>query len=145
VSFPGAAVREARAGEHGALLALRTAVFVHEQGVPPEEEVDDLDAAAHHLVALEAGAVVGTCRLLADDAAWTLGRMAVRRDRRRTGVGDALVRAAEDLARRRGARRMGLSAQMHAVGFYARHGYRSRGGVFLDAGIPHVRMERTLV
>lgn len=97
-----AAVREARPEDREALLALRTAVFVDEQGVPPEEEVDDLDAVARHLVALEAGAVVGTCRLLPDAAAWTLGRMAVRRDRR-------------------------------------------RGGVFLDAGIPHVRMERTLV
>lgn len=144
MSGSGAEVREARPGERRALLALRTAVFVGEQGVPPEEEVDDLDATARHLVALEAGAVVGTCRLLPDGAGWTLGRMAVRRDRRRTGVGDALVRAAEDLARRNGARRMGLAAQMHAVGFYARHGYRSRGGVFLDAGIPHVRMERTL-
>jgi predicted GNAT family N-acyltransferase len=88
---------------------------------------------------------VGTCRLLAGAGGeWTLGRMAVRRGRRGAGVGRALSREAERRARAAGARRLRLSAQMHAVRFYSGLGYRTSGGVYDDAGIPHVTMARAL-
>ncbi len=140
----GPEVRAALPPELESLLALREEVFCAEQGVPVEEERDAHDASALHLIALEDGAVVGTCRLIAGDPVWKLGRMAVRRTARGRGVGLALLVEAERLAAARGAARLGFSAQTHAIGFYRRGGYRTNGGVFDDAGIPHVWMERPL-
>lgn len=137
-------VREALPAELEPLLLLREEVFCAEQGVPLDEERDAHDATALHLVALVAGDLVGTCRLLAGDGLWKLGRMAVRRSARGTGVGLALLAEAERQAVARGARRMGFTAQTHAIAFYRRGGYRTLGGVFDDAGIPHVWMERPL-
>jgi len=137
-------VREALPAELEPLLLLREEVFCAEQGVPVDEERDAHDATAVHLVALASGNLVGTCRLLAGDGLWKLGRMAVRRSARGTGVGLALLEEAERLALARGARRMGFTAQTHAIGFYRRGGYRTLGGIFDDAGIPHVWMERPL-
>ncbi|MFN8122811.1 MAG: GNAT family N-acetyltransferase [Thermoleophilia bacterium] len=137
-------VREARPAEMEPLLLLREEVFCAEQGVPLDEERDAYDATALHLVALASGELVGTCRLLAGDGLWKLGRMAVRRAARGTGVGMALLAEAERCALARGARRLGFTAQTHAIGFYRRGGYRTLGGVFDDAGIPHVWMERPL-
>lgn len=138
-------VRRGGPGDRDTMMALRFAVFVDEQGVPAEEEIDALDDDALHLVAYDGADLVGTCRLLRGDGlTWTLGRMAVRADRRRGGVGRAIMDEAERQVRAQGGRALRLSAQMHAVGFYSRNGYRTRGGVYPDAGIPHVRMERTL-
>ncbi len=119
-------------------------MFVDEQGVPLEEELDGRDGEALHLVAVdEDGTVVGTCRLLAEGAVMKLGRMAVAPAARRSGIGPAPARA----RRRRGARRRApsaivLAAQMPALPLYERAGYAARGDVFLDAGIEHVRMEK---
>ncbi|MCC6830697.1 MAG: GNAT family N-acetyltransferase [Thermoleophilia bacterium] len=126
------------------LLLLREEVFCAEQGVPLDEERDAHDATALHLVAFAGGDLVGTCRLLAGDGLWKLGRMAVRRSARGTGVGLALLAEAERQALARGARRLGFTAQTQAIGFYRRGGYRTLGGIFDDAGIPHVWMERPL-
>lgn len=128
-----------------AALALRTEVFVGEQGVTVEEEIDGRDAEALHLVAVEDGAVVGTCRLLAyEDGAMKLGRMAVARAARGRGIASAIIAEAEAEARAAGAPRMVLDAQIAAQSLYARAGYVARGERFLDAGIEHVRMEKAL-
>jgi predicted GNAT family N-acyltransferase len=140
----GPRVRRALPEELESLLMLREEVFCDEQGVPVDEERDAHDASALHLIALDGGEVVGTCRLIAGDPAWKLGRMAVRRAARGRGVGTALLVEAERAAVTHGARRLGFSAQTHAIGFYRRGGYRTVGGVFDDAGIPHVWMERAL-
>jgi predicted GNAT family N-acyltransferase len=138
-------VRRVRGEEElRAALALRTEVFVGEQGVPVEEEIDGRDEEALHLVALEDGRVVGTCRLLALDGAMKLGRMAVVRERRGRGVASALIEGAEREARAAGARAMVLDAQIGAQRLYERAGYVARGERFLDAGIEHVRMEKVL-
>jgi len=137
-------VRRAAPAEWEALLAVRHEVFVHEQGVPAEEEVDDLDGVAVHLIALADGEVAGTCRILGGGGQWKVGRMAVRRPFRGLGVGRALMRGAEADVAAHGGGTVRLSAQMHAVGFYSGLGYRSLGGVFPDAGIPHVWMHREI-
>lgn len=140
----GVRVRQAAPHEMEPLLVLREEVFCAEQGVPVEEERDALDATAIHLIAERDGVLVGTCRLLPGDPRWKLGRMAVRRPARGLGVGLALLHHAERHALAHGAQRMAFTAQMQAIGFYARAGYRTLGGVFDDAGIPHVWMERHL-
>lgn len=138
-------VRRASPEEIERAMELRIAVFVGEQGVDEAEETDDLDGQATHLVALDDGAVVGTCRLLGPDADTVrLGRMVVAREHRGEGIGRALLEEGERWARARGARRIALHAQTRARTFYARGGYRAVSGPFMEAGIEHVSMELDL-
>jgi predicted GNAT family N-acyltransferase len=139
-------VRPARTPpELWAALALRRAVFVDEQGVPLDEELDGRDDEAFHLVAVEPdGAVVGTCRLLRDAATVTLGRMAVAPPARGRGLAGELLAEAEREAREAGATHMRLAAQVDAVGLYDRAGYEPVGERFLDAGLEHQTMQKRL-
>lgn len=130
--------------EVAAALALREEVFVREQGVSLEEELDGLDDQALHLVVLDDGSVVGTCRLLFEGTTVKLGRMAVSRSRRGLGLARALLTEAEAQARARRAKRIVLAAQLSAQALYDRAGYGAYGDVFLDAGIEHVMMAKAL-
>ncbi len=128
-----------------AALTLRTDVFVGEQGVSEAEELDGHDDRALHLVALGAdGAVLGTCRLLADGPKVKLGRMAVAPGARRRGIALALLEAADEHARALGGERIVLASQVYAVPLYERAGYRAYGEVFLDAGLEHLWMDKLL-
>jgi predicted GNAT family N-acyltransferase len=121
---------------------IREAVFVAEQGVPPEIELDDWDERSEHAIAYDrAGRPVGTGRLLPDGH---IGRMAVRSESRGSGIGARLLEALIERARARGMRRVALNAQRHAAAFYARFGFAIAGQEFMEAGIPHVAMEREL-
>jgi predicted GNAT family N-acyltransferase len=121
---------------------IRVAVFVEEQGVPLALEWDEHDAVSEHAIARDReGRAVGTGRLLPDGH---IGRMAVLRDARGQGVGSALLQALVHRAEVRGLGCAMLNAQTHAVPFYSRHGFEAMGEPFLEAGIPHVRMRRTL-
>ena len=132
--------RPASDGELPAVYELRYRVFCLEQGVPEDLERDEEDDGALHLVAVDGGAVIGTCRLVRGEESWRLGRMAVVEGRRGDGVGHRLLDVAHTEARRAGARRMVLASQVPARGFYERRGYIAEGGEFMDAGIPHVLM-----
>jgi predicted GNAT family N-acyltransferase len=144
-SAPTVALRRARdAAERSAATELRIRVFCDEQGVSREDEIDGRDGDAVHLVALERGAVVGTCRLLFDGTTCKLGRLVVDRDARRRGIGGRLLALAEDEARAAGAERIVLNAQTRARGVYRGAGYTEAGDRFMQAGIEHIRMERPL-
>jgi len=125
-------------------MALRRDVFVDEQGVDAGIEFDGLDPEAVHLAAVAGGEILGVLRLIVDGDRVRLGRMAVRAERRSTGVGRRLAHAAIDCARRWGASEIYLHAQMQAVGFYAGVGFEQAGGEFEEAGIAHVPMRRVL-
>jgi YbgC/YbaW family acyl-CoA thioester hydrolase len=126
--------------------AVRTEVFVQEQGIPKELEWDAADAmAVHALVSNRLGQPVATGRLLWESAGvGRIGRMAVKKGLRGTRVGrtvlDALVKASAD----RGDREVLLHAQTSAEGFYLRAGFVPRGGVYQEAGIPHIEMFKSL-
>ena len=122
-----------------AAAALRQQVFVVEQGVPAELELDEMDGQSLHAVAYQDGVPVATGRLLPDGH---IGRMAVRQDARRAGTGSLVLCALMDEARRRGDRDVVLHAQLSARDFYARHGFEPEGEVFMDAGIEHIAMRR---
>jgi predicted GNAT family N-acyltransferase len=130
--------------EVAAALALREEVFCGEQGVSLAEERDGRDEEALHLVVVDNGVVVATCRLLVEGTTVKLGRMAVSRTRRGLGLARALITEAETRARALGAERMVLAAQLNAQALYDRAGYDAYGDVFLDAGIEHVMMAKTL-
>lgn len=120
---------------------IRTMVFVVEQRVPAEIEMDDMDAECVHALAFLEGRAVGTGRLLPDGH---IGRMAVLREARAQGVGSALLRRLVDEATRRGVREAVLSAQTHALEFYRRHGFTPVGEIYEEAGIAHQEMRRVL-
>lgn len=127
-----------------AALRLRERVFAVEQGVRPEADRDGRDREATHLVAVEHGRVVGTCRLVFQGGIARLGRMAVERERRGRGLGAAILREAERQARATGARRISLHAQLRALSLYERDGYRQQGFPFVEEGIDHVAMEKRI-
>jgi predicted GNAT family N-acyltransferase len=120
---------------------IRLTVFVEEQRVPPQIEIDDQDAVCVHALAYAGGKAVGTGRLLPDGH---IGRMAVLKQSRFLGVGGAILERLVEEARRRGMREVVLSAQTHALEFYRKHGFREEGEVFEEAGIPHQEMRRML-
>jgi predicted GNAT family N-acyltransferase len=124
--------------------AIRLAVFVDEQRVPFEEELDEHDRDAFHVLASLDERPVGTGRLVMEGDSGRIGRMAVLAAARGAGVGSAVLQALLAEAERRGLRSVHLAAQLHARPFYARHGFVAGGPHFLDAGIWHQRMERSL-
>jgi predicted GNAT family N-acyltransferase len=121
---------------------IRELVFVHEQGVPLALEMDDQDAGCDHALALTAdGQAIGTGRLLPDGH---IGRLAVLKAWRAQGVGALLLQALIEQARQRGHERVRLNAQTYAAGFYEAYGFEVSGPEFVEAGIPHVPMQRDL-
>ena len=136
--------------------ALRRRVFIEEQHVPEEIELDADDARAVHALALEGASPaspaspahperpVGCGRMLAHGDYVKIGRMAVLVERRGIGVGRRVLEFLIEHARQRGFRRAVLDAQVHAEGFYLKQGFIPVGEVFEEAGIMHRRMEREL-
>ncbi len=122
---------------------VRTAVFVEEQGIAREDEWDAADRTCLHAVAYNRlGQPLATGRLLqAEPGVSKVGRMAVHRALRGTGVGRDIVNALTVAARQRGDHAIRLSAQRTAEGFYRRLGYQTVGDTYEDVGIPHVDME----
>ncbi|MDF3936340.1 GNAT family N-acetyltransferase [Pseudomonas citronellolis] len=121
------------------LRRIRDAVFIAEQSVPAELEWDAEDADAVHFLAFEGDYAIGTARLLPDGH---IGRVSVLKDWRGLKVGDLLMRAAIDEAERRQLKRQLLTAQVYAIPFYERLGFKVASGEFLEAGLPHVDMVR---
>jgi predicted GNAT family N-acyltransferase len=130
--------------ERAAAEEIRLRVFVDEQGVPPELELDEHDAVADHFLARVDGRPVGTARMLRRDGCGVLGRLAVLPETRGTGLGAALVRAVEQRAREQGLRSVELHAQTAVRAFYERLGYEAYGEEDIEAGIPHIWMRKAL-
>lgn len=125
-----------------ALRAVRETVFVHEQQVPIEEEWDALDPLSSHVLARDNGQrPIGTGRLTPEHK---IGRMAVVAEWRGRGVGAALLHNLIDIARSRGWAEVSLNAQVDAIGFYQRFGFVAYGEPFMEAGIRHQAMRKTL-
>jgi predicted GNAT family N-acyltransferase len=145
-------VRITTSGEMRQALAIRRRVFIEEQRVPEDLEIDEHDAdpatvsTAVHVLARRDGEPVATGRLLLaePDGKLHIGRVAVLAEARGTGLGRAVMQALHDLARERNGASVTLAAQLQAIGFYERLGYRVYGDVFLDAGIEHRWMDLAL-
>jgi len=122
--------------------AIRWEVFILEQNVPVELEWDEHDAASLHAVVFAAdGTPLATGRLLPDGH---IGRMAVLKVARGTGIGGALLKALLERAVALGYPEAMLNAQTAAETFYARYGFAAEGEVFMEAGIPHRVMRKRL-
>ncbi len=127
-----------------AALAIRVRVFCDEQGVPYDEERDEHDAGALHLLALDGGAPVGTLRVVLAGGVARIGRVAVQADSRRRGIASRMLALALERAREEGARSARLAAQVLATPLYERAGFAVESQPFEEAGIAHVWMGRSL-
>ena len=136
-------IREATWSQDQAVLSnIRKVVFIIEQDVPQEEEWDGLDEDSWHWLATDQeDKPIGTARLLPSGQ---IGRMAVLAECRGLKVGQAMLESAVEKARRLGFTSVFLNAQSHALGFYEKSGFLPTGDEFMEAGIPHRRMEQTL-
>jgi predicted GNAT family N-acyltransferase len=121
-------------------FAIRRRVFIQEQGVPEDIEIDRDDKRALHFLAFNEGKAVGTARVVLRHRSAKIGRMAVLKSFRGKGVGKKLLRWAVIAARRRGAQTIYLHAQVAVIGFYETLGFRRASQVFREAGIPHRKM-----
>lgn len=125
--------------------ALRRKVFIDEQGVPEDIEMDDQDGHALHLLLWQDGEAVGSARVLLKGGTGKIGRVCVLPDGRGAGYGTALMRAAVDVLRAQpGLSRAKVGAQVQALGFYEKLGFAPQGDVYDEAGIPHQDMIRDL-
>ncbi len=120
---------------------IRFAVFVEEQGVPREIELDQHDAGSVHAIVFDQDKAVATGRLLPDGH---IGRMAVLKPWRGRGIGALMLDRLIQRARERGDAEVALSAQVHAVPFYRAHGFVEEGAEYMEAGIAHQAMRRAL-
>lgn len=132
--------------DRDAAFSLRRAVFEVEQNVPRPLDRDGLDEGAAQVVAFDdAGRCIGTGRLTRLDArTGQIGRQAVPAELRKHGIGAACLDALERMAALQGLRELVVHAQIPAIAFYERRGFRSDGDQFLESGVPHVRMRKSL-
>jgi predicted GNAT family N-acyltransferase len=121
-------------------LRIRIRVFVREQGVPAHIELDDDDKRALHLLAFLEGRAVGTARIVMRGGQAKIGRMAVLKSHRRKKVGKKLLTRAITVAKKQGAGKIYLHAQVAVIKFYESAGFRCVGPVFDEAGIAHRKM-----
>ncbi len=130
-----------------ALYRLRRDVFETEQNIPRPLDRDAFDFNADHVVAFDAkGRCVGTGRVVRVDARTAqIGRMAVAKDQREGGIGGQVLEALERMARMRGISELTVNSQLPAEAFYRKRGFTRLGDVFLDQGVPHVVMKKSLV
>jgi predicted GNAT family N-acyltransferase len=123
---------------------LRKIVFVDEQKVPEEMNIDEFDKDAIHVVAKRDNKIIGTSRMVVEGDKGKIGRMAVEKDLRKQGIGKELLTLLEQEARKRKLKEIYLHSQFHAKSFYERLGYQPRGEVFTEVGIDHIEMYKTL-
>ena len=123
---------------------LRLEVFVNEQGVPEELEIDELDLTAQHFIAINDNHIAGTLRLVFKGKIAKLGRLAVAKQERKKGIATQLIKNAEQFCQQRHIDKIRLGAQVSVKAFYRKLGYREEGEIFMDAGIPHIYMLKNL-
>ncbi len=133
-------IRIATQEDRQEVFALRFEVFVNEQNVPPQIELDAEDTHALHIIAEESGVAIGCARVIFSERDAHIGRLAVKKAYRGTGVGSKICRFITDYCLGQGYTHIWLNSQLHAVGFYEKLGFREQGEIFEEAGIEHIRM-----
>ncbi len=123
-------------------MDIRRAVFIVEQDVPEDLEVDGLDGDARHVLAVDdADAPLATARVRFVDDAAKIERVAVLKAARGRGVGQGIMRwIVNALSGEDSVAKLKLGSQTHAVKFYEKLGFEKHGAEYMDAGIPHYAM-----
>ncbi|WP_058308114.1 GNAT family N-acetyltransferase [Gracilibacillus massiliensis] len=124
---------------------VRSIVFVEEQGVPEELEIDDLEKEAVHFVGYHGKNPVAASRMRFVDDYAKLERVCVLADNRGKGYGKDIIFFMEKVAKEKGLEKSKLNGQIHAEAFYQSLGYKTISDEFMDAGIPHVTMIKSIL
>ena len=128
--------------DHLQLMKVRTRVFIEEQNVPEELEIDGLDAHSFHIKALLPDQkIIATARLLTNNY---IGRMCVLKAYRNQGTGGKMLQFLIDFAYQLELAPLQLNAQLSALAFYQHYGFVKDSAVFQEAGIDHVHMTLSL-
>lgn len=119
-------------------IYIRETVFIQEQGF--ENEYDETDNVAKHIVIYDEDKAIATCRLFwcQEEDSYHIGRIAVLKEYRGKGIGRIIMDEAEKLTRSLGGKTLRLGGQVHAAGFYDKIGYERCGEEYLDEGCPHI-------
>jgi len=120
------------------LATMRRRVFIEEQHVPEELEWDEFDDTATHFIASIDNRAIASARLKPDGQ---IGRMAVLAEYRHQGVGSELLYFVLQSAASLGFKQVYLHAQLAALPFYEKQGFKSQGDIFYEADIPHKKMQ----
>ncbi len=124
---------------------VRKRVFVEEQGIPEDLELDEYDMEAMHMVAKDGERIIGTARVLFLAASQAkLERMAILKPFRHRGIGKSIISFLDEEFKNRGIEQVVLHAQCSAVNFYKSCGFEESGSPFWEAGIKHVKMQKRL-
>lgn len=122
--------------------SVRRQVFILEQNVPEDIEVDGFDSVAEHIVIYDAERPIATGRMFPKGDSVILGRICVLREYRGMDLGRILMERMLEKAEVMGPKEIKLDSQLYAIEFYRRFRFRERGGIFKDAGIDHIEMVR---
>lgn len=125
-------------------FSVRKEVFINEQQVPEEEEIDQYEDEATHFVLYQDNQPVGAGRFRVVDGLGKVERICVMKNQRKTGAGKLMMNTIEEYAKELGLSTLKLNAQTHAIPFYSGLGYEVVSEEFLDAGIPHRAMKKMI-
>ena len=125
-------------------FSIRKTVFIEEQNVPAEEEIDQYENDCTHFVLYQDGFPAGAGRFRVTDGYGKVERICVLKEQRQNGAGQAVMNAIEEYAQENGIKKLKLNAQTHAIPFYSKLGYETVSEEFMDAGIPHKTMIKQL-
>jgi len=125
-------------------FSVRNQVFVEEQKVPEELEIDEYENTSTHVVLYDGKEPIGAGRIRQVEGAGKLERICVLSSYRGKGAGTIIMNKLEEIAAENGLQKVKLNAQTHAVPFYEKLGYEVVSDEFMDAGIPHVTMVKYL-
>ncbi|MFP3722958.1 GNAT family N-acetyltransferase [Niallia circulans] len=124
---------------------VRQTVFVQEQKVPIEEEIDAYEEDSVHFVLYDDDKKpIGAGRYRTFDEYGKVERICILSTNRKGGAGKAVMNKIEEYALNNGAPALKLNAQTQAIPFYSKLGYEVVSDEFLDAGIPHKTMIKHL-
>ncbi|WP_152657321.1 GNAT family N-acetyltransferase [Oceanobacillus sp. CFH 90083] len=127
-----------------AVYQIRHEVFVIEQSVPSELEMDEFDKTATHFIVYDGETPIAAARLRFMDGYGKLERICVLKSQRGRSIGKKIIQKMEQEIIHQDLHQAKLNAQTHAQDFYQKLGYQVISGEFMDAGIPHVTMVKNL-
>lgn len=121
---------------------IRLKVFKDEQGF--QQEFDDIDDIATHIVGYIDGEAVATCRVFEQGNGYHIGRFAIIKEYRGKDLGIKLMQKAEQVIKESGGNIIELSSQLRAKGFYEKCGFKTEGEIYMEEFCPHILMKKYL-
>lgn len=121
---------------------IRRDVFVEEQGFSIDNEIDENDKIAKHIICYINNEPIATCRVFFDSGlqSYVIGRISVKKEHRGTGLGKKILLYGESCVKKAGGSKVTLSAQQRLSEFYQKYGYKEQGHVYMDEFCPHISM-----